>query len=92
MKAYQVFEGYEDKHGFQRYDLKATYFDKSKALKHCLEIVHSEQFKNEKIVEYETENGLFKTWSAVGYTRVTIAMLAEIKIIGKPKNGKEGGE
>lgn len=35
MIAYQVYRGEENKHGFQDYELQATYLSKEKALEHA---------------------------------------------------------
>ena len=80
-KAYQVYKGDTNKHGFQEYDLQATYFDKDKALEHCKRIVESDQFKNEHIEESEYGNGKYKSWDARGWDTVTICRLEEIEII-----------
>jgi hypothetical protein len=79
-KAYQVFKGEEDKHGHQQYDLQATYFDRDRALDHCKQIVEADEFKNEKIEEAEYGNGKYKSWTAIGWTFVTICRLEEIEI------------
>ena len=77
--AYQVFKGEEDKHGHQRYDLLATYFDKAKALEHCKQIVEDDEFKNEyiRVDDYPS----CRSWTAVGGSYVTICELREIEII-----------
>lgn len=80
-KAYQVFKGDIDKHGFQRYDLVATYFDKDKALKHCIELSKEESFQNETIAESEwLGDGKYKSWDVIGWDIITIVKFEEIEI------------
>ena len=80
-RAYQVFKGEEDKHGHQRYDLQATYFDRDRALEHCSRIVAADEFKGELIEETEYGNGRYRSWDAIGWSRVTICRLEEIEIL-----------
>jgi len=77
--AYQVFKGEEDKHGHQRYDLLATYFDEAKALEHCEQVVEADEFKNEQIGVYDYPGG--RSWTAVGWSYVTICELRKIEIM-----------
>jgi hypothetical protein len=81
MKAYQVFRGEENKHGFQVYDLVATYFDKERALQQCEQIVAEEQMSGDILQEYESYGGKYKSWNSVGWDIVTIVQLREIEII-----------
>jgi hypothetical protein len=78
-KAYQVFSGGESKHGHQTYELAATYFDRTRALEHCERIVGAAEFRNEHI-EVNDYPGC-KSWTAVGWTWVTICELREIEIM-----------
>jgi hypothetical protein len=79
--AYQVFKGEEDKYGFQRYYLQATYFDRDQALEHCKQIVETDEFKNEDIEETVSFNGKHKSWGFTGWTHVSICELREIEIM-----------
>jgi hypothetical protein len=79
--AYQVFKGEEDKHGHQRYDLLATYFDKAKALEHCEQVVQADEFKNDHIEQSDYGNGKYTVWTAIGWSYVTICELREIEIM-----------
>ncbi len=82
MKAYQVFKGELDKHGYQHYDLVATYFDKDKALQHCKQIAETTPLYDDMLEEGEFFcNGKYKHWDMVGWDRVTIASFKEIEII-----------
>jgi hypothetical protein len=81
MKAYQVFNGEQDKHGHQRYDLVATYLDKEKALAHCKQIAESTPLYGDTLEESAFYGeGKSKSWDAIGWERVTIAKFEEIEI------------
>ena len=82
MKAYQVFKGEDDKHGFQRYDLIATYMDREKALAHCKQIAEAEPLYGDILIEGEFYGGgKYKDWDARGWNIVTLARFTEIDII-----------
>jgi hypothetical protein len=82
MKAYQVFKGEQDKHGYQRYDLISTYLDRERALAHCKQIAESTPLYGDVLEEEEFYGeGKFKSWVAIGWERVTIAQFEEIDII-----------
>lgn len=81
MKAYQVFKGDTNKHGFQEYELVATYLDKERAF------VHAEKIANETplmgdVLEFDGwyGEGKYASWSAIGWDRVIISRLEEIEI------------
>lgn len=78
--AYQVFSGDTDKHGHQCYDLQATYFDRDRALEHCQRILAADALKSEHIEPYETANGKYLSWQAIGWDIVTICKMEEIEI------------
>jgi hypothetical protein len=80
MTAYQVFSGETDKHGRQTYDLHATYLDRDRALEHCQCIVENDTLKDEKIEEYVSSDGSYRSWLAGGMEWVTICQLREITI------------
>lgn len=81
MKAYQVFKGEQDKHGYQRYNLVATYLDKEKALAHCKQIAESTPLYGDVLEEGEFYGeGKYKSWKAIGLNLVTIAQFQEIII------------
>jgi hypothetical protein len=79
--AYQVFSGEENKHGFQEYELKATYFDKQKAFEHCERIAEETPLYGD-ILEFDGwyGDGKYCSWSAVGWNRVTISRMEQIEI------------
>lgn len=80
-KAYQVFKGEVDKHGFQHFELVATYFDKQKAFDHAKSIAESTPLYGEALEESGWYcDGICLDWDAVGWDRVTIARLNEIRI------------
>lgn len=81
MKAYQVFKGEEDKHGKQYYDLQATYLDRDRALQHCAQIATNTPLYGDTLEEGEFYGeGKYKSWDAIGWSRVTIAEFREIEI------------
>jgi len=81
MKAYQVFKGEQDKHGRQRYDLIATYFDKDRALEHCKQIADTTPLHGDVLEEGQFfGGGKYKHWDAIGWDIVTIAAFEEIEI------------
>ena len=80
-KAYQVFQGDIDKHGFQKFELMATYFDKQKAFDYAKSIVESIPLYGDVLEESGWYcDGTCFDWDAVGWDRVTIARLNEIRI------------
>lgn len=89
MKAYQVFKGEENKHGFQEYDLQATYLSKEKALEHAQKLVADTLLSdNEHIEEANwSDNGKYKSWYIPDYAwgevykRIHICRVEEIDII-----------
>ena len=82
MKAYQVYKGEENKHGFQEYDLQATYLSKEKALEHAQKIVDETPLYGDKLIESEWFEDLkYKDWTAHGWTYVCICKIEEIEII-----------
>ena len=81
MKAYQVFEGFTDKHDDQRYTLKATYLDRERALTHCKEIAENTPLYGDVLEEGDFfNNNKYKAWYAIGWERITIAKFEEIEI------------
>jgi hypothetical protein len=82
MKAYQVFEGEEDKHGRQIYNLLATYLDKDRALAHCTQIaVNAKLYDGDILEESQFYNiNKSKDWDIIGWDRVTIVRFVEIEI------------
>jgi hypothetical protein len=81
MKAYQIFTGDYNKHGFQYYELHSTYLSKERALEKCKEIIESNEFKNETVIESEwSSDGKCKIWEAGGWEWITICKLEEIDI------------
>jgi len=81
MKAYQVFQGEQDRHGRQQYDLVATYLARERALQHCKELAESIPLYGDLLEEGEWYgNGKFKSWDAIGWDRVSIAEFREIEI------------
>jgi hypothetical protein len=83
MKVYQVHEGYINKHGFQHYDLQATYLHLDKALENANKLL--EKYKNENPEEcdwYTGKDGIRrKTWDVQGWDLVTICLIEEIEVI-----------
>jgi len=83
-KAYQVFKGDLNKHGFQQFELMATYFDKQEAFDHAKSIAESTPLYGEEVLEesdwYLCDDGTCFEWDAIGWERVTIARLNEIRI------------
>jgi hypothetical protein len=81
MKAYQVHKGEMDKHGHQRYDLVATYFDKTRALQHAEQIAESIPLYGD-ILEFDGwfSDGKCASWSAVGWEHVCVSLFEEITI------------
>ena len=81
MKAYQVFKGDFDKHGRQYYELDSTYFDKERALQRCKEIVETDEFKNETVIESEWYGeGKYKSWDDHGFEWITLCRMVQIEI------------
>lgn len=76
MKAYQVYSGDTNKHGFQSYDLKATFFDKQKAEELANDIVAA---YGDNLEETAWVNG-GKYWNSLGWDIVTICKINEIEI------------
>lgn len=82
MKAYQVFKGEENKHGFQEYDLQATYLSKEKALEYAQKLVAETPLHGDILHESEwSEDGKYKSWAAQGWNFVDICRVEEIDII-----------
>jgi hypothetical protein len=82
MKVYQVYRGDENKHGFQEYELKATYLSKEKALEHAQKIVDETPLYGDKLIDGEWYgDGKYKSWIAHGWTFVCICRIEEIEII-----------
>lgn len=81
MKAYQVFKGDTNKHGFQEYELVATYLDKDKAFEHAEKIARETPLMGD-VLEFDGwyGEGKYASWSAIGWDRVTISRLEEIEI------------
>jgi hypothetical protein len=82
MIAYQVYKGYENKHGFQEYDLEATYLSQDKALEHGLKIVDETPLNGDILIDDDWyEDGKHKSWSAQGWGFVCICRIEQIEII-----------
>ncbi len=82
MEVYQVFKGEIDRNGHQIYDLVATYLDREKALQHCKHIAECTPLYGDILeVNNFDEKSRSKSWDAVGWDRVTIALFQEIDII-----------
>lgn len=81
MKAYQVFKGEQNKHGYQIYELIATYLDKELAFAYAEEIARNTPLMGD-ILEFDGwyGNGKYASWSAVGWERICIAKMEEIHI------------
>ena len=81
MKAYQVFRGEENKHGFQDYELAATYLSKEKALEHAQKIVDETPLNGDILIDDGWYgNGKYKSWTAQGWSFVCICRIEEIEI------------
>lgn len=81
MKAYQIFRGEENKHGFQDYELVATYLSKEKALEHAQKIVDETPLNGDKLIDDGWYgNGKYKSWTAQGWSFVCICRIEEIEI------------
>ena len=81
MKAYQVFKGEENKHGFQEYDLAATYLSKEKALEHAQKIVDETPLYGDKLIDDGWYgDGKYRSWTAQGWSFVCICRIEEIEI------------
>jgi hypothetical protein len=83
MKAYQVHKGDENKHGFQEYELDATYLSKEKALEHAQKLVASIPLHGDILEEHDWygPNKQYKSWYAEGWGYVCICRIEEIDII-----------
>ena len=81
MKAYQVFKSDTNKHGFEEYELVATYFDKERAFTHAEKIANKTQLMGD-VLQFDGWYGEGKcaSWSAVGWGIITISKLEEIEI------------
>jgi len=81
MIAYQVFKGDINKHGFQEYELVATYFDKNRAFDHAEKIANETRLMGD-VLEFDGwyGDGKYASWSAVGWDRTTISRIEEIEI------------
>jgi hypothetical protein len=82
MKAYQVHSGELNKHGFQHYDLQATYLSKEKALEHAQNIVNETPLDGNILIDnnWYGSNKQFKSWILEGWEYVTICLIEEIEI------------
>jgi hypothetical protein len=82
MKAYQVFKGDENKHGFQDYELVATYLSKEKALEHAQKVVDETPLNGDVLHENDWygPNKQYKSWTAQGWGFVCICRIEEIEI------------
>ena len=80
-KAYQVFKGDTNKHGFQIFELVATYFDKQKAFDHAKSIAESTELYGDKLEDsgWYCDETCFE-WYAIGWETVIIARINEIRI------------
>ena len=82
MKAYQVHQGSENKHGFQEYDLRATYLSKDRALEHAQQIVNSTELFGDTLLEDDwSKDGKYKSWTIQGWGFVDICKIVQIEII-----------
>jgi len=79
MLAYQVYSGDTNKHGFQSYELKATFLDKQKAIDLAHGIVASTPLYGDTLEETAWVNG-GKYWNTLGWDTVTICKINEIEI------------
>lgn len=82
MKAYQVHKGDENKHGFQEYELQATYLSKEKALEHAERIVSETPLYGDVLTDSGWfGNGKYRNWTAEGWNFVYICRIEEIEIV-----------
>ena len=83
MKAYQVHEGSENKHGFQEYELKATYLSKDRALEYAQKIIAKTHLDNGDILHEDdwSKDGKYKSWTLQGWGFVDICKIVQIEII-----------
>jgi hypothetical protein len=82
MKAYQVYRGTENKHGFQEYDLQSTYLSREKALEHAQKIVDETPLYGDTLIdEGWCGDEKFRSWTAHGLTSVCICKIEEIEMI-----------
>jgi len=86
MKAYQVYSGEENKHGFQEYELKATYLSKEKALEHAERIVSETPLYGDVLTDSgwitnRYVHGEYRNWTAQGWNIVCICRIEEIEIV-----------
>lgn len=79
MKAYQVFEGFMNKHGFQNYNLVATYLDECKAKSHTKKLAEVTSLYGDILEMKNYKNAIY--YNAVGWDIVTIAKMETIDII-----------
>ena len=81
MIAYQVYQGSENKHGFQDYELQATYLSEEKALEHAKKIVEQTPLYGDKLVDDGWYgDGKYRSWTAHGWTFVCICRIEKIEI------------
>jgi hypothetical protein len=83
MKAYQVFKGDEDKHGFQQYYLIETFLDFKKAEFKFAEIVNSTPLYGDEleIHSHSVNDEVISLYAtARGWTFVDIAKIEKIEI------------
>jgi hypothetical protein len=82
MIAYQVYKGDENKHGFQNYELQATYLNKEKALEHAQKIVDETPLFGDVLVDHGWRiDGKYRDWTAQGWSFVCICRIEQIDII-----------
>ena len=82
MKAYQVHSGEENKHGFQTYELQATYLSKEKALEHAERIVNETPLYGDVLTDNGwSSNGKYRDWTVHGWNIVCICRIGEIEIV-----------
>jgi hypothetical protein len=79
MKAYQVFEGGQDKHGRQYYKLIATYLDQDKAKSHVEKLAEDTPLYGDTLEMKTYEDVIY--YNAIGWEIITIAKMEVIDII-----------
>ena len=82
MKAYQVHKGYENKHGYQDFELFATFLNKEKALERAKKVAEEYPLDDgDQLIESDWYGqGRSKSWSAHGWGYTTICLIEEIEI------------
>ena len=81
MIAYQVYQGSENKHGFQEYVLRATYLSQDRALEHAQQIVDKTPLDGDILHYSESKDGKYKSWALQGWGFVDICKMEQIEII-----------